>query len=71
MSKKNTYAKNAKINKVKKNNDIALEEKQAKEDSKAYVNPANTPWGKIIIFTLAILMAGGGIFTIIWALINR
>ncbi len=71
MSKKTTYAKNAKKNKVKKNTELAIEEKEAKEDSKPYVNPANTPWGKIIIFTLAILMAGGGIFSIIWALINR
>ena len=68
MSKKGTYAENAKKNKVKKNNEIAAEEKEQKNP---YTNPANTPWGKIIIFTLAILMAGSGIFAICWAIFAR
>ena len=71
MSKKTTYAKNAKKNKVKKNNAIAEEEKIEKEDKVIYKNPAQTHWGRIIIFTLAILMALGGIFTIFWAIFAK
>ena len=71
MSKKGTYAENAKKNKVKKNAIIAEEEQAKKEDKNPYKNPANTPWGKIIIFTLAILMAGSGIFAICWAIFAK
>ncbi len=71
MSKKTTYAKNAKKNKATKNENIAKEAEIKKEDSIKYKNPSTTPWGKILIITLAVLMAFSGIFTLIWVILNR
>ncbi len=67
MSKKTTYAKTAKKNKVKKNTSENIVE--AKAEKPIYSNPANRRTGRIIIFTLAILMALSGIASLIIILI--
>ena len=41
-----------------------------KKTDKKYVNPASTPWGKIIIFTLAILMCLSGLISLIYLLVQ-
>ena len=45
-------------------------EKNKKAEEKKYVNPTNTPWGKIIIFTLAILMCLSGLISLIYLLVQ-
>ena len=50
---------------IKKSN----ENKKKEKKEKTYKNPAGTAWGRIIIFTLAILMAFGGLTALIITLI--
>lgn len=45
--------------------------KKEKKEKKYYSNPVYTLWGKIIIFTLAILMACSGLFFVIWSIIQN
>ena len=48
-----------------------LAELEEQENSKKkYKNPTNSVVGKIIIFTLAILMLGSGLFALIYAIVN-
>lgn len=44
--------------------------KKTETKSKDYRNPAETIWGKIIIWTLLVGMVGGVVFGLILALIN-
>ena len=39
-------------------------------DTKPFKNPAKTVWGKVIIATLAILMAASGLITLIYFIIQ-
>lgn len=55
-------AKNNNYNKSKKN------KPQAKQ--KVYQNPANRPWGKIIIAILAIAMCLGGLASLIYLIVQ-
>jgi hypothetical protein len=41
-----------------------------KKESKEFKNPAKTVWGKVIITTLAILMAASGLITLIYFIIQ-
>jgi len=61
MSKKNknTY--------VKKTD----ETKNKKDQERVYRNPANSKVGKIIIVTLALLMALSGLITLIWYMVTK
>ena len=61
MSKKNknTY--------VKKTD----ETKNKKDEERVYRNPANSRIGKIIIVTLALLMALSGLITLIWYMVTK
>lgn len=61
MSKKNknTY--------VKKTD----ETKNKKDKERVYRNPANSKVGKIIIVTLALLMALSGLITLIWYMVTK
>ena len=74
MSRKDDYKATAKKNKnAKTYNDekaVAIEEKKDKK-TKAYRNPAKTLAGKIIIIVLALVMALGGLFSLIWAIIQN
>ena len=56
QDKNNKYIKNS------NNND-------ARKKEKTYRNPANSRWGKIIIFTLAALMLFGGLTALIITMI--
>ncbi len=62
MSKKkvNNYSK---MNKA--------DEKDNRPKEKVYSNPANSKVGKIIIVTLALLMAFGGLFSVIWLIVTQ
>lgn len=55
-------AKNNNYNKSKKN------KPQTKQ--KVYQNPANRPWGKIIIAILAIAMCLGGLASLIYLIVQ-
>ena len=73
MSRKDDYKTTAKKNKKAKSYneqraDAILEKKDSK--TKSYRNPAKTLAGKIIIIVLALVMAFGGLFSLIWAIIN-
>ena len=74
MSRKDDYKATAKKNKNAKayNEDkaAAIEEKKDKK-TKAYKNPAKTLAGKIIIIILALAMAFGGLFSLIYAIIQN
>ncbi len=61
MSKKNknTYVKKTDETKNKKN------------EERVYRNPANSKVGKIIIVTLALLMALSGLITLIWYMVTK
>ena len=61
MSKKNknTYVKKTDETKNKKN------------EERIYRNPANSKVGKIIIVTLALLMALSGLITLIWYMVTK
>ena len=74
MSRKDNYKATAKKNKKQKTYneqraDAILEQKDKK--TKAYKNPASTLAGKIIIVILALFMAFGGLFSLIWAIIQN
>lgn len=49
-----------------------LEELEAsKKNSKPYKNPTNSITGKVIIFILAALMLGSGLFALIYAIVQN
>ena len=52
-----------------KNNKYIKNSNKNTKKEKSYKNPAGTAWGKIIIFTLAILMLFGGLTALIITLI--
>ena len=56
---KNTYVKKDKV------------EVNKKDEERVYSNPANSKVGKIIIVTLALLMAFGGLFSVIWLIATQ
>ena len=58
-----------KVNNYSKMNKKETEEK--KDQERVYSNPANSKIGKIIIVTLALLMAFGGLFSVIWLIATR
>ena len=71
LSTKVDYKKTAKNNKNAKtyNNQKGVAEIEKKDKkTKAYRNPANTLAGKIIIIILALAMALGGLFSLIYAI---
>ena len=45
-------------------------ENDLKNNDKKYVNPTTKPWGKVIIFTLAILMCLSGLISLIYLLVK-
>ena len=61
MSKKNknTYVKKDKV------------ETKKKDEERVYRNPANSKVGKIIIVSLALLMALSGLITLIWYMVTK
>ena len=74
MSRKDDYKATAKKNKNAKTyseekNDAIVETKD--KTTKPYKNPASTLPGKIIILVLALFMAFGGLFSLIWAIIQN
>lgn len=73
MSRKDDYKATAKKNKNAKNYSADTEVVAEKKDkkTKAYRNPAKTLAGKIIILILALVMAFGGLFSLIWAIIQN
>ena len=54
----------------KKNKKKLAELEEQENSKKKYKNPTNSVVGKIIIFTLAILMLGSGLFALIYAIVN-
>ena len=48
-----------------------LEELEASKKNKPYKNPTKSLAGKIIIFILALLMLGSGLFALIYAIVNN
>ena len=74
LSKKVDYKKTAKSNKnaktYREQKGTAEVEKKDKK-TKAYRNPANTVAGKVIIIVLALVMALGGLFSLIWAIVQN
>lgn len=56
----NNNNKNKNDNKTSQNN----------KPKKPFTNPINHLWGKIIVWVLAIAMAGAGLFTIIYQLVK-
>lgn len=46
-------------------------QKNNKKQDKVYKNPAKTLWGKIIITTLAVVMALGSLISLIYLMITR
>ena len=73
-----SYRKNEyNYQKKKKKNNNNLVEKYAKVDDKGntkktyYSNPVKSRVGKIIIVTLALLMAFSGLFSLIYILVTR
>ena len=74
MSRKDSYKDQAKKNKnAKTYREKRIEELTEKKDnkSKAYRNPSKTLAGKIIIIVLALVMAFGGLFSLIWAIVQN
>ena len=74
MSRKDSYKDQAKKNKNSKTyREQKIEELTEKKDnkSKAYRNPSKTLAGKIIIIILALVMAFGGLFSLIWAIVQN
>ena len=74
MSRKDSYKDQAKKNKnAKTYREQKIEELTEKKDnkSKAYRNPSKTLAGKIIIIILALVMAFGGLFSLIWAIVQN
>jgi len=73
LSRKDDYKTTAKKNKNAKNyasdTEVVAEKKDKK--TKAYKNPASTLAGKIIIVILALLMAFGGLFTLIYYIATK
>ena len=43
----------------------------SKKNNKPYKNPTNSVVGKVIIFVLAALMLGSGIFALIYAIVQN
>ena len=41
-----------------------------KENKRPFKNPASTVWGKIFIWVLAVAMACGGIFSLVYLMIQ-
>lgn len=41
-----------------------------KENKRPFKNPASTLWGKIFIWVLAVAMACGGIFSLVYLIIQ-
>ncbi len=74
MSRKDDYKATAKKNKntktYKSETNEALVEKKDKT-TKPYKNPASTLPGKIIIVILALFMAFGGLFTLIYYIVTK
>ena len=74
MSRKDSYKDQAKKNKnAKTYREQRIEELTEKKDNKtkAYRNPSKTLAGKIIIIILALVMAFGGLFSLIWAIVQN
>ncbi len=74
MSRKDDYKSQAKKNKNEKTyREQKIEELTEKKDkkTKAYRNPASTLAGKIIIIVLALVMAFGGLFSLIYYLVSK
>ena len=44
--------------------------KNNKENKRPFKNPANTIWGKVFIWILALAMALGGIFSLVYLMIQ-
>lgn len=74
MSRKDSYKAQAKKNKTEKTyREQKIEELTEKKDNKtkSYRNPSKTLAGKIIIIVLALVMAFGGLFSLIWAIVQN
>ena len=73
MSRKDDYKATAKKNKNAKNyaSETAVVAEKKDKTTKPYKNPASTLAGKIIILILAVIMAFGGLFSLIWAIIQN
>lgn len=74
MSRKDSYKDQAKKNKNAKTykEQTATNEVEKKDNkTKAYRNPSKTLAGKIIIIVLALVMAFGGLFSLIWAIVQN
>ena len=56
------------MSKKNKNNTYKKEEKNPKKEERVYRNPVNSKVGKIIIVSLALLMALSGLITLIYLL---
>ena len=59
------------MSKKNKNNTYKKEDKNNKKDEKPYRNPARSRLGKIIIVTLALLMALSGLVSLIYIIATR
>ena len=74
MSKKDSYKDTANKNKnaktYREQRAAQLTEKKDNK-TKAYRNPSKTLAGKIIIIVLALVMAFGGLFSLIWAIVQN
>ena len=74
LSRKDDYKATAKANKnaktYKDEKQDSLTEKKDKK-TKAYKNPARSTAGKVIIIILALAMAFGGLFSVIYAVLHN
>ena len=74
LSRKDDYKATAKANKnaktYKDEKQDSLTEKKDKK-TKAYKNPARSTAGKVIIIILALAMAFGGLFSVIYIVLSQ
>ena len=59
------------MSKKNKKNTYVKEDKTPKKEERVYRNPANSKVGKIIIVTLALLMALSGLISLIYIMATR